>query len=136
MVCYAGKQEKSFWFSSLDQIVQFGAIISCRIFKNFFGQFVWFKKKNRKFHEKIFSKKLHTQKNGPSGASGPASASLWRAEEGTLPSENVNIFVEVVGGTLWKKNKFSNTSLTRPENSKGYPLGFLNIQSVVKHQRH
>ena len=26
MVWYAGKQEKPFWFSSLDQIVQFGAI--------------------------------------------------------------------------------------------------------------
>ena len=80
-------------------------------------------------------KKLHTQKNGQSGASGPASASLWRAEKGTLRSENLNIFVEVVGGTLWKKNKFSNKSLTMPKNLKGDPLGFLNIQSVVKHQR-
>ena len=32
MVCYAGKQEKPFWFSSLGQIVQFGAIILCRTF--------------------------------------------------------------------------------------------------------
>ena len=30
MVCYAEKQEKPFWFSSLGQIVQFGAIIFCR----------------------------------------------------------------------------------------------------------
>ena len=30
MVCYAGKQEKPFWFSSLGQIVQFGAKIFCR----------------------------------------------------------------------------------------------------------
>ena len=30
MVCYAGKQEKAFWFSSLGQIVQFGAKIFCR----------------------------------------------------------------------------------------------------------
>ena len=30
MVCYAGKQEKAFWFSSLGQMVQFGAIIFCR----------------------------------------------------------------------------------------------------------
>ena len=30
MGCYAGKQEKPFWFSSLDQIVQFGVIIFCR----------------------------------------------------------------------------------------------------------
>ena len=40
-----GKQEKPFWFSSLDQIVQFGAIIFCRTFKNSFGQFVWIEKK-------------------------------------------------------------------------------------------
>ena len=40
MVCYAVKQEKPFWFSSLDQIVQFGAIIFCITFKNYFGQFV------------------------------------------------------------------------------------------------
>ena len=32
MVCYAGKQEKPFWFSSLGQIVQFGAIMFCRTF--------------------------------------------------------------------------------------------------------
>ena len=47
MVCYAGKQEKSFWFSSLDQIEQFGAIIFCRTFKNYFGQFVWIEKTRR-----------------------------------------------------------------------------------------
>ena len=44
MVCYAEKQEKLFWFSSLGQMVQFGAIIFCRTFKNYFGQFVWIKK--------------------------------------------------------------------------------------------
>ena len=47
MVCYAGKQGKFFWFSSLDQIVQFGAIRFCRIFKNYFGQFVWIEKKEK-----------------------------------------------------------------------------------------
>ena len=45
MVCYAGKQEKPFGFSSLDQIVQFGAIIFCKTFKNYFGQFVWIENK-------------------------------------------------------------------------------------------
>ena len=35
-VCYAEKQEKPFWFSSLDQIVQFGAIIFCRTFVELF----------------------------------------------------------------------------------------------------
>ena len=44
MVWYAGKQEKHFWFSSLDQIVQFGEIIFYRTFKNYFGQFVWIEK--------------------------------------------------------------------------------------------
>ena len=41
MVCYA---EKPFWFSSLGQMVQFGAIIFCRTFKNYFGHFVWVEK--------------------------------------------------------------------------------------------
>ena len=36
MVCYAEKQEKPFWFSSLGQIVQFGAIIFCRTFVELF----------------------------------------------------------------------------------------------------
>ena len=45
MVCYAEKQVKPFWFSSLGQIVQFGAIIFCRTLKNYFGQFVWIEKK-------------------------------------------------------------------------------------------
>ena len=30
MVCYAEKQKKPFWFSSLDQTVHFDAIIFCR----------------------------------------------------------------------------------------------------------
>ena len=46
MVCYAEKQEKLSWFSSLGQTVQFGAIIFCRTFKNYFGQFVWIEKKS------------------------------------------------------------------------------------------
>ena len=46
MVCYAGKQEKLFWFSLLGQMVQFGAIIFCRTFRNYFGQFVWIEKKS------------------------------------------------------------------------------------------
>ena len=36
-----------FWFSSLDEIVQFGTIIFCRTFKNYFGQFVWIEKKRK-----------------------------------------------------------------------------------------
>ena len=40
-------QEKLFWFSSLDQIVKFGAIIFCRTFKNYFDQFVRIEKKRK-----------------------------------------------------------------------------------------
>ena len=36
MVCYAGKQGKPFWFSSLGQMVQFDAIIFCRTFVELF----------------------------------------------------------------------------------------------------
>ena len=45
MVCYAEKQEKPFWFSSLGQIVQFGAKMFGKTFKNYLGQFVWIKKR-------------------------------------------------------------------------------------------
>ena len=62
---------------------------------------------NRKFFEKIFfSKKLHTQKNGPSGAPGPAGASPWRA-------------------------KVSQCRKTE----RGDPLRFFNIHSVAKHEK-
>ena len=36
MVCYAGKQENPFWFSSLGLMMQFGAIIFCRTFVELF----------------------------------------------------------------------------------------------------
>ena len=45
MVCYAKKQVKPFWSSSLGQMVQFDTIIFCRTFKNYFGQYVWIEKK-------------------------------------------------------------------------------------------
>ena len=45
IVCYAEK-EKPFWFSSLDQMIQFGTIKLRRTIKNYFGQFVWIEKKS------------------------------------------------------------------------------------------
>ena len=64
MVCYAEKQEKLFWFSSLGQMVQFGAIIFCRTFKNYFDQFVWIEKKSHHYsrvslHEAPTKNKCH-----------------------------------------------------------------------------
>ena len=46
-VCYAEKEEKLFWFSSLGQLIQFGTIKFRIIFKNYFGQFVWIEKTSR-----------------------------------------------------------------------------------------
>ena len=59
MVSYAGKQEKLFWFSSLGQMVQFGAITFCRIFVELFWSVqVVFKKTLTKSHDysRLFSK--------------------------------------------------------------------------------
>ena len=46
MICYAEKQGKLFWSSSLGQVVQCDTIIFGRFFKNYFGQFVWIEKKS------------------------------------------------------------------------------------------
>ena len=61
---------------------------------------------NRNFLKKNFSKKLHTEKNGSSGAPGLASASPWRA-------------------------KVSQCRKTE----RGDPLRFFNIHSVAKHEK-
>ena len=47
-ICYAEKQEKHFWFSSLGQTVQFDTIKFRRNFKNYFSQFVWIEKKKKR----------------------------------------------------------------------------------------
>ena len=70
------------------------------------------------FTKIFFSKKLHTQKNGPSGTPGPASASPWRAERGTLPK--------------FQRKKISQC---RKKSERGDPLGFSNIHSVAKQQK-
>ena len=40
-VCYAEKLEKHFWFSCVDQMLQFETLKFCRTIKNYFGLFVW-----------------------------------------------------------------------------------------------
>ena len=52
-ICYAEKQEKHFWFSSLGQTVQFDTIKFRRNFKNYFSQFVWIEKKRKERRLKI-----------------------------------------------------------------------------------
>ena len=52
-VCYAEKEEKPFWFSSLGQMIQFGTIKFRRTFKNYFGQFVWIGKKKSHYNSRV-----------------------------------------------------------------------------------
>ena len=81
MICYAEKQVKPFWTSSLGQMVLFDTIIFCRTFKNYFGQFVWIGKKKSHYNSRVSLHEAPT-KNGPSGA---------------LPSHNAE---KLKGGTL------------------------------------
>ena len=53
MVCYAEKQEKPFWFSSLDQILQFGAIIFCRTFVELFWSVRVDRKKKSHYNSRV-----------------------------------------------------------------------------------
>ena len=49
-----GKRGKAFfWFSSLGQTVQFGTIKLCRIFMNYFGEFVWIEKKKSHYNSRV-----------------------------------------------------------------------------------
>ena len=63
-VCYAGKQEKPFWFSPLDQIVQFGAIIFCRTFVELFWsvRVDWKKEKKSHFNSRVSLHEAPTKK--------------------------------------------------------------------------
>ena len=63
MVCYAEKQVKPFWSSSLGQMVQFDTIIFCRTFKNYFGQFVWIEKKKSHYNSRVSLHEAPTKKS-------------------------------------------------------------------------
>ena len=53
MVCYAEKQEKPFWFSSLDQIVHFDAKIFCRTFVELFWSVRVDRKKKSHYNSRV-----------------------------------------------------------------------------------
>ena len=53
MVCYAEKQKKPFWFSSLDQIVHFDAIIFCRTFVELFWSVRVDRKKKSHYNSRV-----------------------------------------------------------------------------------
>ena len=121
MVCYAEKQEKPFWFGSLDQIVHFDAIIFCRTFVELF----WSVRVDRK-----------QAGTGPSRRHIQGSKIAKR-----LPS--VKYSFTVLENQNFLKKKFSKKllkkwtkNLTMPKKTeRGDPLGFFNIHSVAKHQK-
>ena len=91
-----------------------------------------------------FSKKLHTQKNGPSGTPGPANASPRRAkvsqcrktERGTLwgfPTSILSQNIKKLKGG--KTFIFGKKSHNAKKNCKGDPLGFSNINCDAKQQK-
>ena len=78
------------------------------------------------------TRKLKKQKNGPSGAPGPASANPWRAERGALPKLST-FLSQLKGGPFGEKIFFKVSQCRKTE--RGDPLGFFNIHSVAKHQK-
>ena len=77
------------------------------------------------------TRKSKKQKNGPSDAPGPASASPGRAKRGTLPKLST-LLSQLKGDSLEKKN-FKVSQCRKTE--RGDSLGFFNIHSVAKHQK-
>ena len=107
-------------------------------------QVLFYSTRKSKFFEKNFSKKLHTQKNGPSGAPGIASASPWRAKvsqcrktERVDPLRFFNIH-SVAKHEKIEENKnfnFGKKSHNAEKNLKGGPFGIFQHPSCAKHQK-
>ena len=93
---------------------------------------------------RFFSEKLHTQKNGPSGAPGLASASPWRAKvsqsqktERGDPLRFFNIHSVAKHEKIEENKNFhfrEKVSQCR-KTERGDPLRFFNIHSVAKHEK-
>ena len=113
--------------------------------KNSKCQVLFYSTRKSKIFEIFFSKKLHTQKNGPSGAPGLASASPWRAKvsqcrktERVDPLRFFNIHSVAKHEKIEENKNFhfrEKISQCRKKTERGDPLGFFNIHSVAKHQK-
>ena len=89
---------------------------------------------NRNFLKKNFLKKLHTQKNGPTGAL--KSHNAEKLKGGTLCGFSTSILSQNM--KKLKKTKifiFGKKSHNAEKTERGDPLGFFNIHSVAKHQK-
>ena len=62
MVCYAEKQKKPFWFSSLNQIVHCDAIIFCRTFVELFWAVRVDRKKKSHYNSRVSLHEAPTKK--------------------------------------------------------------------------
>ena len=138
MVCYAEKQVKPFWSSSLGQMVQFDTIIFCRTFKNYFGQFVWIEKSHYNsrvsFHEAPIKKMDRVARRGPLARAPGAlkGGHFWNCQHFCRSWRGfVAKHQKIEGG----KFLFSEKNLSAGKNWKGDPLGFSNIHSVAKQQK-
>ena len=82
MVCYAEKQEKPFWFSSLDQIVHFDAIIFCRTFVELFWSVRVDRKKKSHYNSRVSLHEAPTKNwtNSVYSIFSPKSAFLWKPD--------------------------------------------------------
>ena len=101
-------------------------------------QVLFYSTRKSKFFEKNFSKKLHTQKNGQSGAPGRAKVSQCRKTERGDPLRFFNIH-SVAKHEKIEENKNihfrEKISQCRKKTERGDPLEFFNIDFVAKHQK-
>ena len=86
-------------------------------------------RKSKFFEDKNFSKKLHTQKNGPSGALKSHNAEKLK---GFFNIHSVAKHEKIEEN---KNFHFREKISQCQKNRKGDPLGFFNIHSVAKHQK-
>ena len=88
--------------------------------------------------KKKFSKKLHTQKNGQSGAPGRAKVSQCRKTERGDPLRFFNIHSVAKHEKIEENKNFhfrEKISQCRKKTERGDPLEFFNIDFVAKHQK-
>ena len=112
MVCYAEKQGKPFWFSSLRQIVQFDTIIFGGTFKNYFGQFVWIEKSH--YNSRV---SLHEAPTKNITSPGPVvlTAELYKCHKPTFARILQPIFQEAFNGKHLPKSFSSSIISLLPE---------------------
>ena len=146
MVCYAEKQVKPFWSSSLGQMVQFDTIIFCRTFKNYFGQFVWIEKKRVTiivaFH--FMKRRLKMDRVARRGSLARAAGALKSHNAEKLKGGHFEVFQhafcrktskKMQGGPFGENFFFRKKSLAVPEKMKGGTLWSRPVWYITRKNR-